>query len=480
MSMQDLPVGRRRDDYPNLVQPASVNSAPPWDAVLERLTTLERSHADLARFVASIHEALPPEIAARTGRTLALGSPIDAVSPAPPSFSVVGPVVAALQPLPERVDPPAVAVDAYSSSYQATDPWAAPPAGDSFFEPLAAPAMPFPVAAEPPKRRGLLRGRRAAKEAQARIAAEFAVPPPPPGFGTRLEMAPALPSFGSGAEPSVPDQGLPSGWGSFDAAPVHAASPGIAEDFPSIGFAAPPAWTESAPPAPPAGFGPLAAVPPPPPGFGEPLAAAPPPTGFVADLAEQPAPMPDVIDRSWGPSGNLASPADFDFDAPQAAPGYGFNDPAVTAATPPPPPPGFAGGLESVPPPPPPPGFAGGLESVPPPPPPPGFAGGLESMPPPPPAGFGPEAAVPPPPPGFGEPSASPAPPSGFTALHTSEIFDDMQEVTSLVPQEVAPIYQPEPGPEPLADTGTDHTSYTAVPPITPDFFARAAGKGRR
>ena len=26
MSMQDLPVGRRRDDYPNLVQPASVNS----------------------------------------------------------------------------------------------------------------------------------------------------------------------------------------------------------------------------------------------------------------------------------------------------------------------------------------------------------------------------------------------------------------------------------------------------------------------
>src|ERR1039458_4486225 len=69
MSNQDLPVGRRRDDQTDLVQPASISSAPPWDSVLDRLTNLERSHADLARLVTSIHEALPPEIAAAAPRT---------------------------------------------------------------------------------------------------------------------------------------------------------------------------------------------------------------------------------------------------------------------------------------------------------------------------------------------------------------------------------------------------------------------------
>src|ERR1700688_3448480 len=106
MSMQDLPVGRRRDDQPDLVQPSDASWSPPWDSVLDRLATLERSHADLARFVTSIHEALPPEIAAATGRTLALGSPIDAV--APPAFATAPPIVGTPPPpLPERVEPPA-------------------------------------------------------------------------------------------------------------------------------------------------------------------------------------------------------------------------------------------------------------------------------------------------------------------------------------------------------------------------------------
>src|SRR5580700_8963581 len=108
MSMQDLPVGRRRDDHPEMIQPSGVSTAPPWDSVLDRLAKLERSHADLARFVASIHEALPPEIAAATGRSLALGSPIDAVPP-PIASSFAPPVIGTPPPpLPQYVEPMAV------------------------------------------------------------------------------------------------------------------------------------------------------------------------------------------------------------------------------------------------------------------------------------------------------------------------------------------------------------------------------------
>ena len=51
MSMQDLPVGRRRDDQPELIQPSGVSSAPPWDSVLDRLAKLERSHAEMTELV---------------------------------------------------------------------------------------------------------------------------------------------------------------------------------------------------------------------------------------------------------------------------------------------------------------------------------------------------------------------------------------------------------------------------------------------
>jgi hypothetical protein len=63
----------------------------------------------------------------------------------------------------------------------------------------------------------------------------------------------------------------------------------------------------------------------------------------------------------------------------------------------------------------------------------------------------------------------------------SAEAFNDVQEVNSLVmPQayEAPPeVLEDE---RFLAGTGTDRTSYTSVPPITPDFFARSASRGSR
>ncbi len=438
MSMQDLPIGRRRDDHPGVVQPVGVSTAPSWDSILERIAKLERSHAELARFVASIHEALPPEIAAATGRTLALGSPIDAVSP-PPQFVGSPPPIFGTPPphLPQPVDLPGVVagIDPYTKTYEAPDPWAAPPSAGDFFQPLAAGA-PFAAAAEldRPKRR--FRGRRAAKQAQARIAAEFAAaaPPPPPGWGTADPMVPPPPPPpGFGTDSVAPDFGLPSGWGTADPMAPPPPPPGFASGLPNESFAQPPGWLGSA--------------------AGE--SVAPLPTGFAFDMVTTETAEVTSSDArepsSWG-TVDLTSPADFEFDAPPAGgsmaepgigvdaspqppPGFsegeyrglsvvppppvGFGDPGdvpVTAAPvglgapnlalaggPPPPPPGF--GADAMPPPPP--GF--GADAMPPPP--PGF--GADAMPPPPP-GFGADA-MPPPPPGFGA-DAMPPPPPGFGA----------------------------------------------------------------
>jgi len=66
--------------------------------------------------------------------------------------------------------------------------------------------------------------------------------------------------------------------------------------------------------------------------------------------------------------------------------------------------------------------------------------------------------------------------------MHTSEAFGDAQEVTSLIAPSAPTEYEPYEDEESrfLVGTGTDRTNYSAVPPITPDFFARSAGKGRR
>jgi hypothetical protein len=511
MSMQDLPVGRRRDDHPEMIQPSGVSTAPPWDSVLDRLAKLERSHADLARFVASIHEALPAEIAAATGRTLALGSPIDAMRQPAPHLTAPPPPILGTPPPPllERAEPPVSGLDPYTQTYHAPDPWAAPSAGESFFQPLEPGGLPFPTgAAEQPKRR-LFRGRKAAREAQARIAAEFSAPPPPPGFFSHephlgSPAAPSQPPAGFGVDNRAPDFGLPPGWGPAGEAsppPMPEAAPappaGFASDFPNSGFAAPPGWFGSA--------------------SESPSAAPPPPAGFASDFAES-NPMTETgagqSDRlSWG-SNDLTSPSDFEFDPPTAmVTPAGFEQPHPGLHAVPPPPPGFgedAPGLSAVPPPPP--GFGPGeqypgLAAVPPPP--PGFGAdgpGLSAVPPPPPPGFGPGeqypglAAVPPPPPGFGEDAPglsavppppppgfgsgggdAPPPPPGFGSMHTSEAFGYAQELTALVQPEV-PASQPEEDEDAgfLAGTGTDRTSYSAVPPITPDFFARSSGKKNR
>jgi hypothetical protein len=64
--------------------------------------------------------------------------------------------------------------------------------------------------------------------------------------------------------------------------------------------------------------------------------------------------------------------------------------------------------------------------------------------------------------------------------MHASaEVYGEIQDLNSLV--EPAP-----PAPQSfeesrfLAGNAAERTSYAAVPPITPDFFARSAGKARR
>jgi hypothetical protein len=78
-----------------------------------------------------------------------------------------------------------------------------------------------------------------------------------------------------------------------------------------------------------------------------------------------------------------------------------------------------------------------------------------------------------PPPPGFGQ----------ARQAHTSEVFGDIQEVTSLVvppPPPEHPAQHHDYDEMDLLGTGTDEVVYGQVPPVTPDFFARSAGKGRR
>jgi hypothetical protein len=67
--------------------------------------------------------------------------------------------------------------------------------------------------------------------------------------------------------------------------------------------------------------------------------------------------------------------------------------------------------------------------------------------------------------------------------MHASaEVYGEIQDLNSLV--EPAPTAPPAPQSFEesrfLAGNAAERTSYAAVPPITPDFFARSAGKARR
>ena len=182
MSMQDLPIGRRRDDQTDLVQTGSISTAPPWDSVLDRLDNFgeiaRRSRSDGGEHP----RGAAPEIAAATGRGLALGSPIDALRPSR-SFGVGSAPswdVSAAAPRTVRAARRTSIPSLKPTRLLTPGPLPAI-TGDSFFQPLEAPGMTIPQPEARPKRR-LFGGRRAAREAQARIAAEFAAPPPPPGF----------------------------------------------------------------------------------------------------------------------------------------------------------------------------------------------------------------------------------------------------------------------------------------------------------
>lgn len=67
--------------------------------------------------------------------------------------------------------------------------------------------------------------------------------------------------------------------------------------------------------------------------------------------------------------------------------------------------------------------------------------------------------------------------------MHASaEVFGDIQDLNSLV-EPAAPTPAPSVFTDEsrfMAGMAADQTSYASVPPITPDFFARSAGKVRR
>jgi len=435
--------------------------------------------------VTSIHQALPPEIAAATGRGLALGSPIDAISPLAQYGSAPSILDTPPPPLPERVEPPvSPTVDPFARAFEAPDPWAAPAlTGESFFQSAGSAELAFPDTSTKPRRR-MLRGRKAAKEAQARIAAEFAAPPPPPGFyssgaPTFGDVPPPPPGFGS--ENPSQDFGMPAGWNDIPSAAAPDMSnasgawtqaSGFGVDYPNAGYAAPPGWFGSAAEA--------GAV------------APPPPPGFASDLAEPAMANLDQASTSWGTAPGGGPPNDFVFDEPAVPPppsGFGGSGYEGLAAVPSPPS-GFGTDMGDAPPPPS--GFGGsgyeGLAAVPSPP--SGFGTDMGDAPPPPPPGYGADSGggpPPPPPPGFGAPSNQgppPAPPGyGNPTLVTSsaETFSDVQDVNSLVmPQAYEAPPEALEDERFLAGTGTDRTSYASVPPITPDFFARSASRNKR
>jgi hypothetical protein len=357
MSMQNLPVGRRRDDQPDFVASAEIASLAPWDSVLDRLAKLERSHAELARLVNSIHEALPPEIAAATGRLLTLGSPIDPVS-APRGLGASRPPLAGAPPFP----PPGLS--ASPPGYQIVDPWAAPSS-----EPFqgASESAPKPARLPVSSKLRRLRNRKAAKEAKARIAAAFSAPPPPPGFFASSPIPQGEAQAGESAIAS------PSPSASRAEVPEHAPSPpppprGFSLDFPVQG-----------PVTPTGGFSTASQGSTTPP---------PPPTGFETS--------PSSAYSSVVGATELASPTDLQFDNP-SNPSRGFGTFGTTMETPAvrtpaevvPPPPGFATDVPA-----PPPGFATDVPA-----PPPGFA-----------------TDVPAPPPGFATDVPAPAPDLSSTA----------------------------------------------------------------
>src|SRR5271155_485685 len=128
MTMQEPPVGRRREDR-NDYASMTVSAAPPWDAMLERLDRIEQNQTDLVRMVLNIHEALPAATGFAMGQGLALGSPIESRE-APGRMPQPPPIIGTPPPL--RVEMDAFPATPTPHVADATDPGL----------PLAVPAIP--------------------------------------------------------------------------------------------------------------------------------------------------------------------------------------------------------------------------------------------------------------------------------------------------------------------------------------------------
>jgi hypothetical protein len=466
MSMQDLPYGRRRDDRTDLVDAVEVSTAPPWDSVLERLERLERSHADLVQMVTGIQHALPPSVAAASGTTLALGSPIDPVrNDKLTAYADAPPIVGTAPPL--LTGSPATQS---SQVYEAPDPWLSPDGGgEEFFGSLDEADRPTP-----PRRR-LLGRRRAAKLAAARIAAEFAAAPPPPAGFTALSastgalpLPPPPPGFSTDMAEPTPAAGVASvDWSAAEEVALVSSTDLVLDppdDLPTSFEPTPIQSTyssfETAPP------------PPPPPGFGPaPTYAAAPAMSFE----QSPPPPPAGYDAQLSAAGEADVAEEASFGAPPPPPpGFGaapsfatepsaFAAPAMPADAPPPPPPGF-GAASPV---------GEPLPSL-----------AAMSMPFEAPA---PTPDAPPlPPPGFGtRPDAAVSADefdAPFAPAFTEDAFGLFGDVNQAALAAAAQTNNDESSdpvmPSAMAGSGS-RSEPTAIPPITPDFFIRS-GRGRR
>ncbi len=374
--------------------------------------------------------------------------------PEPQAWTPEAPVYAAPAAQPEA-QPPTNAIEAPPWDVPATQIHPAPPAEATQAEVLLPQAHAFS-----PPRPGAPAATDAPQDAPARQSVEppwaAAVPPPPPP--PVAPLAPVVP-----VAPVVPAG--PAGVG-IPPAPQAPAGFSI-EDLRGDGAIGAP------PPLPVAPWADSSLAP----------AAPAPVLQDTASQPVQPAPWANAQAPDVAPATVMASPEAPSPSVPQAPAGFSIEDLRGDGAigAPPPPPPGFASptspsptpaapmtieelGLDQAMPPPPP-GFSAGV---------PGSATGLAEPGAIAPPSFG--SAPPPPPAGFeSSPTenrmSAPPPPAGFSAAD----FSGVDAIGGSVPEAEPAPAQPM-GQSPASLMGAE----IPEPPITPDFFARAAGRKRR
>ncbi len=345
MTMQNPSGTFGSDDTADLVRSMALSSARLWEEVIERLSRLEQTQAELAHTVSQLQSNLPA-LAAGTAALTAAGAPALAPPPPPLGFESSAP------PPPPGFDlgslPPPPDVD-----------MAPPPPPPPGFESQYAPGdVPEPLFYVPPlmEEAGL---------DELPPPPEFdlgTLPPPPPGFETDAPSTQGFEAFGAPPPPPGFEAGDFAGVGAIGAAEVWSAPPppppGFEEGFEAHGAPLPPPGFEAADLA---GFGaigapdPGAATPPPPPGFeagdlsGVGAMGAPPAEGTSS--------VDSLLTGEFGGTAEgTPSPVPAGF-APEDFQGHGFSAPArpfvfgqreEEAGAPPPPPLGFAAASDAT------------------------------------------------------------------------------------------------------------------------------------